>query len=316
MMLKILFLFSLLKGFATEESLEALYQKKMFRTIVQRYGTKLIELERADQFLLAQAYMNLGNSKMSLRVFEIMIEKNPKDSPAYRKIAEIHRKEKKYREAIQSLKKAIELTPKYEQAYYELAQTILEFKPKNRMEVRMVYEDMVTQFGNKIEYQKHICDLAVKEGQHLVAEKSCKIALQLSPHEPLAVIGMGQILKDKLEYEKADAYFTKTMNEKGDDPLIAQACGDYFRERKQLTKALEAYEKAIASEGVTHPLLLSGATVACEVQQLEKCFQFYEKACSLSVKTRVDLRRSMTFVSVSQDPLWIEKFENLIASCK
>ena len=317
-MLKFLILISLWNCFGSEvvpDSIESLYQVKNFQTIVQDFGAKVLELDRSDQFLVAQAYFNLGNKKMAIKVFELMIERHPKDAPARRKLAEIYRQEKKYKEAIENLKLAIEANPKYEQAYFELASVILEFKPRNFLEARMVYEDMVQKFGSKIEYLRHVCDLSVKEGQHIAAEKACKQALQLLPDDTVSLISSGLILRDKREFDKSDEYFSKLMTKYTDNPVILVASGDYFKERKLLSKAFEAYEKAAQSDSAEYAHILKAAILACELQFQDKCYQFFEKACSFGMQTKADLRQSMNVIKGLNDKQWMARFEQLAMSC-
>jgi tetratricopeptide (TPR) repeat protein len=318
-MLKIFMLFSLWNGFSQEganKSIESLYQTRQFQSIVREYGAKVLELQRPEQYLLAQSYLNLGNKKMAIRIFEIMIEKHPKDGPAYRKLAEIYRQDKKYKQSIEQLNLAIKMNPHYEAAYLDLAQTILEFKPRNRFESRAIFEEMVEKFGKKPEYMEKICDLASKEGQHQIAEKACSQSLELTPNNSTALIAMGHLIRDKMEYQKADEYFTKLLLEHGRDPNIAVACGDYFKERNQTLKAFEAYEKGVTeNEFSPYENIIKAAQLACELQLHEKCYLMFKKACGLSKNAKVELRRAMKFLSSLKDQTVTGKFEKLNLEC-
>jgi len=314
-----LFIFiSLWNGFAQEmvgESIESLYQKKQFKTIVQEHGAKVKELGRYEQFLIAQSYAHLGHSKNAIQVFEIMLERHPKDAPARRKLAEIFRKEKKYDLAIKHLKQAIEVNPNYEPAYIDLADTILEVKPRNRVEARLIYEDMLKKFGKKVEYLSRICDLAAKEGQHTTAETACKQTLQISPSDPIALITLGHLIRDRAEFEKADEYFTKLLEEHGENPQIAAACGDYFKERKQLAKAFEAFQKAAESEHATYEHFIKAGTLACEMFISDKCYQIFEKSCTFSRDPRPEIRRSLNLIKSTISSEMRNKFDELILRC-
>jgi len=317
-MVKILFILSLWNGFSAqngEKSLRELYQAKKFQSIVQEYGLKVLELERGDQYLLAQSYINSGNKKMAIRVYQIMIEKNPKDAPAYRKLAEVFQMEKKYKEAIEQLKKAIDANPNYEQAYVQLAKTILEYKPRNRLEARNIYEDLVKKFGNKTEYLQNICDLASKEGQHEVAEKACAQTLESSPNNPVALIAIGHLIRDKMEFEKADIYFNKLLLEHGSDPKIATASGDYFRERKQFLKAFEAYEKSIQSEEASYEMVLKARDLACEIHLIDECYLLFIRSCKLRKSIKLEIRKLLAERKSEIDQDWVKKFSNLIKEC-
>lgn len=313
-----LFVFLMLPGFclfAQEASIQALFQAKNYQALIQQFGPKVANLERGSQYLVAQSHLKLKNSQAAIRVYELMLEKNPKDAPAWRQIAEVHRADRKFVDAISALKKSIEINPQYEAAYLEMAEVILEYKPRNRLEARMVYEDMVQKFGPKVEYQKNICDLAVKEGQHDIANKACSAVLQNSPEEPLALIAIGQMHRDKREFDKGDAYFNRMMAEHSQSHQVLFASGEYFKERRQFAKALEAFQKAAELDPKSYDYAIEAAKAACEVQNFTTCLKFLTQACGLDSKARVEVRRAATRVKASPNKEMQTQFEDLSYTC-
>jgi tetratricopeptide (TPR) repeat protein len=245
-----------------------------------------------------------------------MLEQHPKDAPARRKLAEIYRKQKKYDQAIKQLKLAIEINPNYEPAYIDLADSILEVRPRNRLEARLIYEDMLKRFGKKVEYLSRICDLAAKEGQHKTAEMACKQTLQMSPSDPIALITLGHLIRDQAEFQKADEYFTKLLQEHSNDPQVAAACGDYFKERRLLSKAFEAFEKATESDQSSYEHFIKAGALACEMSISDKCYYFFEKSCAFSKDPRPEIRKSLNLIKSTISPEARNKFDQLILKCK
>ncbi|GEM_PF-3053344 len=285
-------------------------------SLIKNSGTNLSNLDRDKANELALAYVKVGNMGGAQKIYELIIEKNSKDAPALRKLAQIQRKLKKYSLAISTYKKAIEANLKYEAAYLELSDTILEYKPKNRLEARLIYEDMILVFGEKSNYFSRICELATDEGMHEAAQKACKKTLQLDPANSVAKICLGHLLRDQGLLEEADDYFTKLISGGGGDYSINISAGKYFVDRGQWARAKMAYEQALSERADDKQALLGLAKSACQIQDLNACYLSYQKACEHSdFLVRTELRRSLVMAKISSQKDQIKKFQDLIISC-
>lgn len=298
-----------------QSQMQELYDKEQYDLLIKNYSSHTGQMDVGGLYLLGQSYQRKKEYDSAIRIYELIIKKNEKEAPAYRKKAEALVEARRYPEAIKNLKKAIELNPKYEVAHVELAETILKYKPKNRADARSIYEDLVKTFGLKLEYQVQICDLSVKEGHHKMATQACQKVLKLNPSNAVALIGLGQILKDQMEFEKSDKYFNKIKNDFLESEQVQFYVGEYFQERGQWPKALESYQRAAELKPKELRYLIAAGRGACELQNLSECFNYFEKACQLDEKAKMELRRSFPLVRAAKNQEQILKFEDLILKC-
>ena len=292
------------------------YQGQQFSQLVEKYGDKVKELSRQERHLLAQAYVQLNNIKQAIRVYENLVEGDVKDAPSYRQLAHLYKKENKVTQVIAYLKKAILANAKYEIAYKELADYILEHKPKNLLEVRMIYEDMVEVFGLKIDYQQHICDLAVQEGQHKRAQIECDKALKLDAHNITVNLAMAYLKRDLQEFQESDKMFSALAQKFPEDSRVQRSCGEYFIERKLYSKALPCLEKASTLQPEQWKTLLLTAQAAWEIQNLAVSVSWFEKACALDPKTRFEIKKILQQMPATALIEWRQKFEALVTNCQ
>lgn len=292
-----------------------LFEKKAYNEIISQWGGQALELNREDKFLLAQSYYYQNNHKQALRIYELMLQSNPNDAPAWRKMAAIYKLDSKYSLAISALKKAIEINPNYEPAYLELAETVLAYKPKSWYEVRMIYEDLVAKFGLKIIYQRAICDLAVKEGQHIVAQEACAVAIKLKPDDTEVLLAQVQLLKDLQQIDKAHEIYSSLVIKYPKDFKVQLASAEFFKAQGKKLLAIESYEKAIQLKPDQADLLLELAPLACEMQKWQLCLDKYEAICQKNKKIRSELRVRIKELNDIGATDFVAKFEKLLKDC-
>lgn len=293
----------------------SLFEKKQYEAIILKWGGQALQLKREEQFLLAQSYFYQKNNKQAIRIYELMLQTNPKDAPAWRKIASLYKEEAKFSEAISALKKAIEINPNYEPAYLELAQSILGYKTKSWYEVRMIYEDLVAKFGLKIEYQREICDLAVKEGQHVAAEEACTKAIKLKADDTKVLLAQGQLLRDLQKTEQANSFYTNLSVKFDKDFNVQLVCGDYFKAQGKKILAIECYQKANHLQPDYPGLDLHLARLGCEMQNWDLCDEKYRSVCKTNKKIRSEVRVRIKELKDLGATDFINKFEETLKSC-
>lgn len=296
-------------------SLEKLYVKKDYKTLISQYSTQLKELDRNQLYLLAQSYAKLNRYQEAYATFDYMLQKNPTDLAVLREWALLLTKQKKYKQAIEKLNEAIKADPNYELAYVTLGETILQYKPKNFMELRILYQDMVERFGAKEDYLYKVCLYATQEGQHQEAQTWCQRTLKANPQHALAKVHLGQILADQKEYEKADSYFNKILPDVTHSPEALLQIASYFEQRGQKAKAFEVLAHAKNSFKSHVEYQIRCASLACSLGFIQECYESFELACHAEPKSVLALKKVKNFVKSSNNKTWVERFYNLETHC-
>ncbi|RYZ79750.1 MAG: tetratricopeptide repeat protein, partial [Proteobacteria bacterium] len=92
-----------------------------------------------------------------MKIATMLVSKNSKDHEAHYLLGTAQFMSKKNTEALESLKTALELNPKYQPAYEKLAEMYQQ--RKNTYELRILYQDMVEKIGPKSEFLNKLCEL-------------------------------------------------------------------------------------------------------------------------------------------------------------
>lgn len=316
--LVIIFIFFVAPRSGGEEGeLERLYAQKKYSELIERYSVKTKELSRNQLYLLAKSYYRLKRYNQSFSTFELLLQKDAKDVAALREWAKLLAEQKRWKEALAKLNQAIEINPYYEAAYVSLGEVILMHKPKNYLELRLLYQDMLSRFGEKEEYLYKLCYLSVQEGQHDEAKKWCEKTLKKNPSHSLAKVQLGQILADQKEWEKADHYFSKIASEVSSSQEALLLISDYWEKRGQKAKALEILLSGDVTSFDQPNYFTKLAQVACGLGQFAECYQAFERLCALQGRGALSkLRPLEASVRESRNKEWIGKFQSLKAHCE
>ena len=130
--------------------LEMLLTQEKYQEVVDQLTPQLDMADNLDSKklkILGRAYSGLKNSLMAIKIYSLALNKNPKDAEAKMLLGKENFLRGKDREAMISLREALELDPNLEEAYLVIEQIYI--KKKNNYELRMLYQDMVLQMGEK-----------------------------------------------------------------------------------------------------------------------------------------------------------------------
>jgi len=300
-----------------EGELERLYAQKKYSEVIARYSVKTKELARNHLYLLAKSYYYLKRYNQSFSTFELLLQRDSKDVAALREWGKLLAEQKKWKEALAKLNQAIQINPNYEAAYISLGEVILMHKPKNYLELRLLYQDMLSRFGEKEDYLYKLCYLSVQEGQHDEAKKWCEKTLKKNPSHALAKVQLGQIWADQKEWEKADSYFSKVVNEISSSYDALLLVSDYWEKRGNKAKALEVLLSGDLSSCDQPTYFTKLAQMSCSLGQYEECYQAFERLCALQGEGALaKLRPLEASIRESRNKEWIGKFQHLKAHCK
>ncbi|MCS6838345.1 MAG: hypothetical protein NZ480_05810 [Bdellovibrionaceae bacterium] len=283
--------------------------------IVATYAKKIDQLSNQQLLDLADAYKKMGNNQGAIRIYEFMIQNEKGNDLPFLGLGRIYWQEKKYNLAVRKFAEALEKNNKDPQTYIEMGQLILESKPKNFVEVRMLYEDLVHKFGPKLEYEIKLCELATLEGQHELAKKNCEKVLKKEPQNFSAQYHLILVFKDTSQWQRADQMADELLKNPSLTFEQRYQLAMYFEERGNVVKALSTIEPHLTNSEASAKSLAKAATWSCSLQNFDPCYEYFRKACIQDSKVSIDIRKAMSFIKMTKDPKMIERFELLYHQC-
>ena len=118
----------------------------------------------------------------------------------------------------------------------------------------------------------------------LKAEKYFLKAITIAPKYKLPYNGLGNLYKDKKEYDKAEKYYLKAIEIDPKYPSSYNGLGNTYKELKKYDKAQEFYMKAIEIDS-NYVLPYNGlGNLFREIKKYDKAEEFYMKAIEIDPK--------------------------------
>ena len=149
--------------------------------------------------IFANLEKELGRFKEAELIYKKAIKIKPEFAETYFNLANLLKKLGRLEEAETSYKSVIKIKPEFIDAYFNLSNTLLELNKLNEAEI--YYKKTIKLKPNHIEAHVNLAGVLKELGKSEEAEESYKNALYINPIYKLALLGRGQILFEKKEFE-------------------------------------------------------------------------------------------------------------------
>lgn len=300
----------------------ALSQQEAARTsspseIIAELSPKIENLGRADLLKLGKAYSADNNPQAAIKVFTAALAKNTKDVEAKTLIGaeqlRVANTKEKEREALETLKGAIEINQKYLPAYREMIKFYE--KRKNNYELRLIYQDLVERIGAQAEFITHLCKLTTLEGLYDLSEKYCKQGINLDPKDASNFVYRGLALKETGNPDESEKVLKTAAKDFPKSELAQYTYAATQSEKKNYIQAYTYYKRAVKADLNSVPSLLGLAQSALEIQKVEESFDAFQRACRRDRTIVPHVRRARNALRTIKKTDWDKKFEQLAESC-
>ncbi|MBX3017114.1 MAG: hypothetical protein KF767_04445 [Bdellovibrionaceae bacterium] len=281
--------------------------------VIEIISPKLDVAPREGFLLLAAAYSGTENHTMALKTLNAAAAKFRGDREISTEIGKTYIALNKEKEAKATLKDVIEIHPKYEPAYMVMAD-IYE-KRKNRYELRLLYQDLVDNVGEKPQYITKLCDLATKEGHYEMSFRFCERAVLKAPKEPLNLINIANAAKETGSSEKAHQYYKRAADLFPKSELAQASYALYLDEIKNSVESYSYWKRATAADEKSSRAWAGLAFSALEIQKFAETMSAFEKLCTLDKAAERQLRRGAGQLKTMKQEQWLEKLTALINTC-
>lgn len=283
------------------------------------------KIDRNALLLTIRAHEKKKEWDQVLKVTLVMLSRDAKDKEALfyqgrsylaqRKDNQKAFNKEKETQAAEVLKKAIEIDPKYQEAYEEFAKIYDVKKGVNYYELRLWYQGMVEKLGEKPEFLAKLCEIDTLDGVNESAIKYCEKAIQMDPLNATNFVYLGRVQKNIGESEKSHKTLKEAAEKFQKSTLAQETYAKLLDEDKNYIESFKVYEQCIATDKKNETCLVSAAYAGAQIQKLEKSLEYIKAACQINRSHSVDARKIAAQLKQSQKADWMEKFEHAAEWC-
>ena len=289
-------------------------KKADFAKVVEILAPKVETLDRDGLFLLGTAYGHLKNPEAAIRSYTACLSKDPWDFAAKTEIGRELFGQGKEKEAITTLKEAIELNPKFIEAY-RVGISVFE-KRKNKYELRLLYQDLMANDGEKSEYNLKLCELTTLEYLYDLSKKYCDASIHQEPKRPEGFVYMGLTQRDTGDMPGAEVNLKRAADTFSKSLLAQLTYAQFLEAQKNYIEAFKYYTRAVAADQKSVPAQLGLGSSALEIQKYQESLAAFKAACPLDRTALPSLRRAIATLKAVKNNDWKKKFEELVDSCR
>lgn len=308
---------------ALKRQVQTLVSQQKLPQAIELYK-QVVEVERTPEHLtqLATLHAMKGDMEEASLLYEQSIELNPKLAPTYLNLANVQKRLKQIDDAIENLKKAVELKPDWDRALDDLAGTLLVVGRFD--EACEVYGRLAVLAPKNVDVMLQYCKALVAAQRLGDAIEGYWRVLKQEPDSPAALSALGKALFDAHRYDellkycdhtakvfpghpKPDAIRAKVLARQGDwrgaqkllDRLLKQhapffevvtAYGQIARAANAEPKAVSLIERFILQQGQALPtaqaseLYFTLGRLYDHLHEYDKAFANVNKANKLKYK--------------------------------
>lgn len=297
----------------TVKQAEDLYAKKEFGKAADLLWKNISSLDRRGLVLLMKSHKEKGEWSEVIRASNIALSKNAKDEEAMTYLGEAqYRRANKPAEAKETLKRVLEINPKYQPAYEILAQIY----EKNPYERRLLYQDMVEIFGPKAPFLTQLCALNTNDGENEQGEKYCREAIAADPKTAENHVYLGVISKQKGDTEEAKKLLRSAADRFPGSEFAQYEIASFLEADKAWIDANKYYEKCVSADEKSDRCWVGLGNSAIQLRNYDRAVSAFIKACQIAGrKSAPVVRRAVSTVRQRKDLDWSDKISRVAERC-
>ncbi len=293
---------------------ELAFKKGEYNKTIELLWKNIETLDRKGLLLLTIAHEKKKEPLNMIKVANILTSKDPKDYEAFYLLGSAQlMMNKKHNEALESLKTALEINPKYQPAYEKLAE--MYEQKKNTYELRILYQDMLDNIGHKPAFLTKLCEINTKDNQADQALSNCKEAIQKDPTVADNYVYLGLVQLHIGETDAAKKALKAAADSHTKSEFAQYTYANLLEEQKNYLESSRYYQAGIAADPNSSRCWLGSAKSLFEIHKYDQALDAYKKACKLDQKTAVNFRKATTILRNSKNSSFSKKYEAASEAC-
>ncbi|OFZ19964.1 MAG: hypothetical protein A2Z20_10465 [Bdellovibrionales bacterium RBG_16_40_8] len=274
------------------------------------------ELSNEGLVDLASAYSGVGDSDNEVRVLKAYSENDANHYKAFYLLGVAFKKNKKYNEAVQSLREAIDRAPKHRPSYEALLDVFSE--TKQNYEKRVLLSEMIKLLGEKKEFLNQLCKIFSDDGYINDAQSVCKKAVSKNSKYPDNHVYLAQTYYNLGNKSAAEKIFRSVGRQYKKSEFVQYAVGDYYLHEKNFSAAARYLQTAVNLNPASQRAQITLALAMFENEQYPEALTHFEKSCKLdkSNETATALKNSAAKLRKINSFSLGEKYDFKAAVCQ
>ncbi len=200
-------------------------------------------------------------------------------SRIYNQLGLVHHDLDDFITAIKHFEKAIELNPRGEYLFYNMADSYYAIKDFDK--ANDLYEKAIALHPTKVGIYSWYANILVGQGKFDEAIKATKKAIELEPKYKYAYRNLGDAYKQKKEYDSAHSAYKKAIEIDPSYADVHNELGGMFYEQKLFKKAIDHYKEAIALDGSFKAIYNEGLGASFrQLAQYDSSIYYFKKSIS------------------------------------
>lgn len=297
---------------------KAYLKKRNYAKVIELLAPYSNEVSVPSIIRLADAYEARQDYVNQIRTLELYQQREPDAYRPYHLLGVAYKNNKQIDQAVNNLRRAIELAPKHRPSYDVLLEIMIE--KNNQYEARTVLAQMLRQFGPRPEILNMQCKLYSQGGFLAEAEQSCKAAIAKSKKVPENHVYLAQALLDQGRKTAAENVLIQAARHFPESEYVQFIAGEFYYNEKNYAPAVRYLKQGVAANPEAARSHLGLALSLFELKKHAEALPHFEKACKLD-KTRqayTDFRSALSRLRQNMSQVNIkvlEEYEKKIALC-
>ncbi len=292
---------------------KALYRSGDKTRALEYLKKAIIESDPNSYLLVAQIYREQKNYLDEIRILNLMLPKHPNYPRGHVLLGDAYVNLQKPDDAIVKYREAIDISPKYESAYWGLFK-VYEYK-KNNYESRIILLDLLKNFGEKAKYLNPLCKLYSIDSFFEDSITFCQKAIELNPKYPDNHIYLALTYKYAQNTQQAEKIIKSAASNFPKSEFAQQTAGEIMSEGKNWEVATK-YFSACTSRSKKNVACQSGLALASfNIGKYDAANKAFLAACLLDRKTVTEYKRQAAVLRINKKTDWFKKFTDNITKC-
>tara|TARA_B100001248_G_scaffold262582_2_gene259646 strand:+ start:1977 stop:3008 length:1032 start_codon:yes stop_codon:yes gene_type:complete len=262
---------------------------------------------------VAKIYRQQEKYLDEIRILNLMIPKHPNYPYGYVLLGDALLKIDKKDEAIVKYRKAIEINPKNEDAYWGLFKVYDE--KDNNYESRIILLDLIKYFGDKPKYLNPLCRLYSVDSFFKDSIAFCQRAIKKDRTHPDNHIYLALTYKYAKNNQQAEKIIKAAAKQFQGSEFAQETAGQIMFDIENWERSMRYYQQCTKINKGNLNCQLGLAKAAFSIGQYKISNEAFLKACLIDRKTITEFKKSAAILRINKKSNWFKEFTNNIGKC-
>jgi tetratricopeptide (TPR) repeat protein len=265
-------------------------------------------------YLLAQSQHEKAYYDDEIQTLKQLVGKSEVDYRAWALLGDAQYAGGKLDTAVPSLRKSLEINPKYRPAYDSLIQIFV--KTKSEYEMREILNDMVKNLGESPYTTSQLCRSYFESGFFDQAKEYCEKATKIDKKNSDSVIYLARSYMELQDTQKGLKLLIDASKIYPKSEHVQWTLGNYYLGLNNPSTAFRYFQVAQKNNPKSFRTLKGVAITAFTLEKYDISLQSFQEACKLDKSVGPDLRTAVATLRQKQVLTWQSRFQEESARCR